>query len=152
MEVIEEVARKKSVVKTENWRKAHSQIKALLEQKFDFSEVFETKFIHHEEKNLIKKDINCIKEMDKYSKIEISVGLEIKIQDDEGEVTLSITTNLKTKYPENTSFQKSLVYFAMRSLWEKFYYGWARAKYRDSAIQLTNEVNDGIVEFLTTIK
>ena len=99
-----------------------------------------------------QKQEDCSKKMDKYTKIEMSIGLEIEINEDKGKATVSITTNLKTEYPENTAFQKSLLYFALRSLWQKFYYGELRAKYKEYAIKLTDEVNDRLIEFLTSVK
>jgi hypothetical protein len=37
-------------------------------------------------------------------------------------------------------------------MWDKIYYGWARAKFRDFAKQLSNDVNEQLIEFLSTVK
>ena len=152
MDVIEEVIRRKAEVKTDNWRRAHTQIKDLLEQKFDFSRVYEEKFVHHEEKKTLYLEIYCIANLDKYSKLKVELDIDVKTKDEEGEVSFTTIATLMTTYPENTPFKKSLFYFAMRAIWDKIYYGWARAKYRNFAIETANNVTNRITEFLATVK
>ncbi len=152
MDVIEEVVRKKTQVRTKNWRKAHSQIKDLLEKKFDFSEVYEETYKHHEEQNTMYSEIYCISTVDKYSKIKLEIDIDALIVDDTGDFTISTISTIITTYPEDTAFRKSLFYFAMRAFWDKTYYGWARAKFKKQAIEISNQVNERLIAFLGSVR
>lgn len=155
MYVEEEVSRKTSTVDVEDWEQAYNEIKNILENRFFFHRVEEEKFRHHLEKGIIVSKLNCYREADDYTTIEITIVMTIELDHPEGRsahITLDSKGEVVTRYPEETRFQRSAVYFALRSIWDKVVYGWARGKWKDEAEQLMIDVHSEIRGFMQSIE
>lgn len=155
MYVEEEVSKKTSTVDVQDWHEAYSEIKNILEHRFFFHTVQEEKFRHHQEKGIIVSKINCLREVDDYTTIEITIVLTIEMQDPESpsaSVTIDSKGEVVTRYPEESKFQRTPVYFALRSIWDKMVYGWARGKWKDETEQLMIDVHSEIRGFLQSIE
>jgi hypothetical protein len=155
MYVEEEVSRKTSTVDVEDWEQAYSEIKNILENRFFFHRVEEEKFRHHTEKGLIVSKLNCYREVDDYTTIEITIVMTIEQQSPDetaAHITLDSKGEVVTRYPERSRFQRSVIYFAIRSLWDKLVYGWARGKWKDEAQQLQIDVHSEIRGFMQSME
>lgn len=155
MYVEEEVSRKTSTVDVLDWEQAYSEIKNILENRFFFHRVEEEKFRHHMDKGIIVSKINCYREVDDYTTLEITIVMTIEQMEEDSakaHITLDSKGEVVTRYPEKTAFQRSVIYFAIRSLWDKLVYGWARGKWKDEAEQLMIDVHSEIRGFLQSIE
>lgn len=155
MYVEEEVNRKTSTVDVDDWERAYSEIKNILENRFFFHRVQEEKFRHHKGRGIIVSKINCFREMDDFTTVEISIVLTIEETNPEtgaASITLDTKGEVVTRYPEETAFQRSVIYFAIRSIWDKIVYGWARGKWKDEAEQLMIDVHSEVRGFLNSIE
>lgn len=155
MYVEEEVGRKTSTVEVVDWEQAYREIKNLLENRFFFHRVEEEKFRHHVERGLVITKINCFREVDDYTTLEITMVLTINQEgpeDKSASVTIDSKGEVVTRYPEENWFTRTVWYYALRSIWDKFIYGWARGKWKDEAEQLLIDVHSEIRGFLESIE
>jgi hypothetical protein len=147
MYVEDEVGRKTSTVDVADWEDAYMEIKDLLENRFFFEEVEEERFRHHKDKGLIVSKINAIEEEDKFTEIELTFVVTIDILE-EGSPRATVTIDSKaeviTEYPEHSAWQRSPLYYALRSIWDKLVYVWARGKYTDEGEELLVDVHSAI--------
>lgn len=144
MYVEESVGNKTSTVDVEDWEEAYMEVKNILEHRFHFEEVNEKRFRHHKDKGLVVSRIEANHEMDRYTEIEITIVLTIDLLE-QGSNRASITVDTKglvvTRYPEGSSWQRSPLYFALRSIWDKLVYGWARGRWKDEGREMVTEVH-----------
>lgn len=144
MYVEEEVGRKTSTVDVADWEDAYMEVKDILEGRFFFEEVEEERFRHHKDKGLIVSKINAIEELDKFSELEITLVLTIDILE-EGSKRATLTIDSKgeviTEYPEDSAWQRSPMYYALRSIWDKLVYGWSREKWKDEGEEKLADVH-----------
>lgn len=153
MYIEEEVGRKTSSIEVEDWERAYKEIKTILENRFLFDRVEEEKFRHHVERGLIISKVSCYMEMDDFTNIEVTLMLNIH-QDDEGlgaVITVDSKGEIVTKYPDKNGNQRSVWYYAFRSIWDKFVYGGARQKWKDDAFQVMSDVHYELRGFLEGI-
>jgi hypothetical protein len=155
MYVEEEVSRKTSTVDVRDWEQAYREVKNILENRFFFHRVEEEKFRHHMDRGIIVSKLNCYREADDFTTIEITIVMTIEQQEDDSRaahVTLDSKGEVVTRYPEKKAFQRSVIYFALRSIWDKLVYGWARGKWKDEAEQLMIDAHSEIRGFLESIE
>ncbi len=154
MYVEDEVGRKTSTVDVADWEDAYMEIKDLLENRFFFEEVEEERFRHHKDKGLIVSKINALEEKDKFTEIELTFVVTIDILE-EGSKRATVTIDSKaeviTEYPEGSTWQRSPLYYALRSLWDKLVYGWARGKYVEEGEELLVDVHAAIRGAFTSV-
>lgn len=154
MYVEEEVGRKTSTVDVADWEEAYLEIKDVLENRFFFDEVEEERFRHHKDKGLIVSKINAIEEMDRFTDIELTFVVTIDILEQGGRhatVTIDSKGEVVTEYPESSSWQKSPLYYALRSFWDKLVYGWSRGKYKDHADEQLRDVHSALRAAFTSV-
>ena len=153
MFVREEVIRKYSTLKVQEWEKAYSELKDILERGFKFDRVEERDFRHHKDRGRVESKILCHVGEDKYTEILVTMRVIIEISEDgsSAEIELRSKGEVLTEYPEETSFQNSLVYIALRSIWDKFFYGWARGKWKEECRELLNDIHSDIRRFYRTL-
>lgn len=146
MYVEEEVGHKSSKVDVEDWEDAYMEVKDILEKRFGFDRVEEEKFRHHKDKGIIVSKINVYEEKDRNTEIEITLVLTIEV--DEGSRTGTVMIDTKgevvTRYPDEGSWLRGPLYFALRSLWDKLLYGWVRGRYKDEARETMLEVHSAL--------
>lgn len=150
MEIFEEVSRRTFEIKIEDWRSFYKELVDILHNRFDFDQVEEDKFRHWMDIGKLRTEILCHKEMDKFSEIVIEIVAHVKTMDgdqNQAKVRFESKSEVKTTYPEETEFQRSLLYFAMRSIWDKLVYGWARERWRKEAKDILVNLNSALREF-----
>lgn len=137
----------------QEWEKAYAELKEILERGFKFDRVEERDFRHHKDMGRVESKILCHVGMDKYTEILLTLRPLIKISNDGSSAEIEIRSKgeVVTEYPEETSFQKSLVYITLRSLWDKFFYGWARGKWKEDCRNLLIDVHSDIRRFYRTL-
>lgn len=147
MYVEEEVGHRTATVEVSDWEEAYMEVKDILENRFLFDRVEEEKFRHHKDKGIVVSKINCYDEMDRNTEIEITVVLTIDTGgagNISGTVTIDSKGEVVTRYPEESSWQKSPFYYALRSFWDKLVYGWARGRYKDEARERLLDVHSAL--------
>lgn len=147
MYVEEEVGRKTSTVDVADWEEAYLEIKDVLENRFFFEEIEEERFRHHKDKGLIVSKINAFDEQDRFTEIKLTFVVTIDILE-EGSKRATVTIDSKgeviTEYPEDSPWQRSPIYYALRSIWDKLVYGWARGRWKDEAEELLIDVHSAL--------
>ena len=153
MFVTEEVVRKYTTLKVKDWHKAYSELKDILERGYKFTRVQEKDFRHHKDMGRVEAKIICRKEMDKYTEVQLVIRPIFEIADDGESAQIELRTRglVVTEYPEETSFQKSLVYITLRGIWDKLFYGWARGEWKEDAEELVEEVHADIRRFYRSL-
>lgn len=147
MYVEEEVGRKTSTVDVDDWEEAYMSVKDILENRFFFEKVEEERFRHHKGKGLIVSKINAIEELDRLTELEITIMLTIDVHeggDGAATVTLDSKGEVITEYPEESGWQRSPVYYALRSFWDKLVYGWSRGRWKEEGEDTLIEVHSAI--------
>ena len=93
------------------------------------------------EKFKIKWEID--KDLDKFSFYWIEVALEGEITKSSGKVKIEISGSLRTEYPQDTMWQKSLIYEFMRMIWHSTFYSSKRDEFlREGRLLLSNFINE----------
>ena len=100
--------------------------------------------------------LEYIKDMDKFTFIQIRVTLDAKIRPSEnfgkeGEATIKIEGWLRTEYPQDTLWQRSLIYEIFRTFFHKVLYKSTRKKYKEECVSLINQLQAEIKEFLNLL-
>lgn len=147
MYIEEEVGHRTATVEVEDWEDAYGEIKDILERRFMFDRVEEEKFRHHKDKGIIVSKINCYDEKDRNTEIEITVVLTIDTGgpgSKSGTATIDSKGEVVTRYPEESSWQRSPMYYALRSFWDKLVYGWVRGRYKDEAREILVNVHSSL--------
>lgn len=129
-----------------NPQKFYKEIQDLLLVAFRVSEhSIQEKEFHwtkgNPEKFKIKWEIN--KDLDKFSYYWINVELSGEASKSNGKAQIIIDGNLRTEYPQDTFWQKSLPYEMLRMLWHSIFYSSQRDTYlREGRLLLSSFVNE----------
>jgi len=154
LQITEEVLLRRDKIEVKNWKRGYQELKDILERGYDFDRIEEVKFRHHLERGMVKSVIKCYKEKDRYSHILIILRPIINVVDEEkgiAEVNLRTKGVVVTIYPEKTAWQDSILYYTLRSIWDKFVYGWAREKWKDEAEEMVVDIQVRIRQFLRSL-
>lgn len=153
MHVEEEVGHHETVVDVEDWETAYTEIQDILERRFDFDHVEERRFLHHKDMGNVVSRIEVEEEMDDYTDMVIEFVLTFDLMEDGRAATLTIESRAEvvTEYPEESSWQRSPLYFALRSFWDKLVYGWARGRWEEETRDTMIEAHDSIRGALKTV-
>ncbi|MBN2202789.1 MAG: hypothetical protein JW700_01190 [Candidatus Aenigmarchaeota archaeon] len=93
------------------------------------------------EKFKIKWELN--KDLDKFSFYWVEVSLEGEASGSSGSAQISVEGALRTEYPQDTKWQKSLLYEFLRMLWHSSFYSSKRDEYlREGRYLLSSFVNE----------
>lgn len=154
MYIEEEVGRRTSTVDVADWEQAYMEIKDVLENRFFFEEVEEERFRHHKDKGLIVSKVNAIEEKDDFTEIELTFVITIDILEQGSKratVTIDSKAEVITEYPEGSSWQRSPLYYALRSFWDKLVYQWSREKWKEEGAELLVDVHSALRAAFTSI-
>jgi hypothetical protein len=69
------------------------------------------------------------KDLDRFSYLWIEVKLDGHVSKSKGEADVSIEGAIRTEYPQDTIWEKSLFYEMLRMLWHSTFYHGKRAEY-----------------------
>jgi len=99
---------------------------------------------------------DVIKDMDRFSFIQITVSIKGTMKPSkefgkEGSVTINIDGILRTEYPQDTLWQRSLIYELFRAFYHKVIYEDTRKKYKQECINLINQIYSSLKEFLNVL-
>jgi hypothetical protein len=143
-----------------NPQAAYYQAKKLLAQitKVPENEIIERDFTWRregEEENF-SVTFDVIKDMDRFSFIQISISMKGKIKPSkefgkEGSLSITIEGVLRTEYPQDTLWQRSLIYEMFRTFYHKFIYEDARKKYKQECVDIMNQIYSSLKEFLNVL-
>lgn len=114
-------------MKVEHPQQAYSEMRDLLENRMAFDHVEEEKYYNDVDGDMIRTKISTVEFLDGETAEELDIYF--KINKASGEVDVQVKGRLKTHYPEDYSWQKTIWYYAYRSLYDKFLYGGVREGY-----------------------
>lgn len=93
------------------------------------------------EKFKIKWELN--KDLDKFSFYRIEASLEGSVSGSKGNAKVVIEGSLRTEYPQDTMWQKSLFYEFMRMIWHSTFYSSKRDEFmREGRYLLSSFINE----------
>ncbi len=138
MEIEEEVSRKRQTIKVEDPEQAYPEVRDLLINRMSFDHVSEDKYFNDVEEGKIRTKIETTEGYDRYT-VEL-IEIFLTIDKNSRELDLQIKSNLITEYPDHYSYQKTLWYYAYRSLFDKFLYGGVRHAYEPDVEHKTDEI------------
>ena len=143
-----------------NPQAAYYQAKKILSQitKVPEGEIIERDFSWRKDGDEESFSVNfdVIKDMDKFSFIQIMVSVKGKAKPSkefgkEGSVTINIDGILRTEYPQDTLWQRSLIYELFRTFYHKIIYEDVRKKYKQECVNLMNQLYTSLKEFLNVL-
>jgi hypothetical protein len=79
------------------------------------------------------------KPLDKWSYLWLEISLEGKASKGSGDATVVLEGALRTEYPQDTLWEKSLLYEIMRVFWHRTFYTATRTRYHDEGRRLMSE-------------
>lgn len=134
MEIVEEVHRARQEIEVKRPDSALKEFKDLLEHEFSHVE---------EEKHVKKPDEETgrfvtERHMDQFTHEELEIFISVNYS--EAEISLQIKGKLLTHYPEDYIHQKTVWYYAYRTLYDKFLYGNAREGFIPNVEEKTEEL------------
>lgn len=146
MEIEEEITRRRQTIELEDPEQAYAELRDLLSTRMSFDHVAEEKYFNDVDEGIVRARVETMEEFDRYSKELLE--LYIKIDKNKGELDLQIKGLIVTEYPEHYSYQKSLWYYAYRSLFDKFLYGEVRHGYIPAVEEKTDTVMQRVRDLL----
>lgn len=138
MDIVEEVARRRVTIELDDPEQAYPEIRDLLERRMSFDEVVEDKYFHDVEDGTVRSRITTVEGYDMFTVEEIEIYLFIS--KNQRELDVQIKAKLVTTYPEKYSFQKTLWYYAYRSMYDKFLYGSVREEFEPAVEHKADEL------------
>jgi hypothetical protein len=90
----------------------------------------------------IKWTVN--KDLDKFSYYWIEIGLSGQTSGGTGTATVSIDGALRTEYPQDTFWQRSLIYEFIRMFWHSTFYGAKRDEYLKDGRRMLSQFIDNL--------
>jgi len=139
---------------------AYYQAKKILSQvtRVPENEIIERDFSWKKdgEEESFSVNLDVIKDMDRFSFIQISVSMKGKTRPSkefgkEGNLSITIEGVLRTEYPQDTLWQRSLIYEMFRAFYHKFIYEDARKKYKEECVNMMNQLYASLKEFLNVL-
>ena len=146
MEIVEEVERRRQTIVVEDDDSAYSELKSLLDDRMSFGHVHEEKYFNDVEEGLIRARIKTVEGFDKFTHEELEI--HVTINPEENEMDLQVKSKLLTHYPEKFSYQRTVWYYAYRSLFDKFLYGSVREGYEGAVEDKMENLMDRVRETL----
>lgn len=126
MHITEEVARRRLTLKIDDPEQIYSSLKMLLEDRMKFSSVNEEKYYNDVDGRDIRAKISTVFGMDHLTHENMEIFLHIDRE--ASEMDIQLKAKLITAYPDD-GWKESLLYYAYRSLYDKFLYGETREGY-----------------------
>ena|SRR3990172_8461775 len=82
------------------------------------------------------------KDLDRFTYLWIEIKLEGNVSKSEGQANISVEGAIRTEYPQDTIWQKSLFYEMLRTFWHSTFYQPKRHEYiREGRRMMSNFVN-----------
>lgn len=148
MDIIEEAGRRRQTIVLDNPDVAYSELRDLLESRMSFDHVHEEKYYNDVEEGKVRARLNTIEGFDRFTREKLEI--HITIDPEKGEMDLQVKGMLVTEYPEKFSYQKTVWYYAYRSLYDKFLYGSVREGYEHAVEDKLENLMQRVRETLET--
>ncbi|MFB6075625.1 MAG: hypothetical protein ABEK17_00625 [Candidatus Aenigmatarchaeota archaeon] len=140
-----------------NPHKIYGEVKTILEDRIKMDDVNEENYEHTKgaDKEEVKVELEATKSLDKFSKIVIEVTTETELkpvhkEDIEyvGKIEIEAEGKVVTEYPQESAIQKSILWDAFRSFYEKTLYGDIKDNYKDMRDKYMRTLRDEVKSFL----
>ncbi len=140
-----------------NPQRIYPAIKKMMAEIFgaDEKDVVESKFYWDRSagKEEFSISLDLIIDLDKFTFIHVSVDIDGHAKPSEkfgkeGEVFLKITGRLRTEYPQDTVWQRSIIYEYFRMFFHNLIYKSTRQKYLEMCVALMNRFYEELRKFL----
>ncbi len=122
-----------------------------------------------EEKDVIEREVfwnpdgsfkvafEVVKDLDKFSFMQFNIDLDGVAKPSrefgkEGSVKIKIEALLRTEYPQDTIWQRSLFYEIFRVFYHKIVYDKIRAKYKEQCAQLAKNFQEALKSFFNVLR
>ncbi len=142
MEIEEQVVQRRQVITLDSPEQAYPEMRDLLANKMSFNSVSEEQYFNDVEQQKIRSKIETMDVFDRYTSEKLEIYLTI--DKSKGEMELQIQGHLITEYPSSYSYQKTLWYYAYRSIFDKFLYGHVRHGYEGAVEEKTETLVEEI--------
>lgn len=146
MDIVEEVARRRTTIALDDPHSAYPEIRDLLERRMSFDDVVEERYYNDVDEGIIRTRIKTLEFFDARSREELEIY--IYISKPERELDIQIKAKVVTEYEVDLKWKRSLWYYAYLSLYDKLLYGKVRHKYVDAvegkADQLLERVRNNV--------
>ncbi|MFO7793508.1 MAG: hypothetical protein R6V35_00845 [Candidatus Nanohaloarchaea archaeon] len=146
MKIVEEVERRRQTIVVEDAESAYSELRDLLDSKMSFDHVAEEKYFNDVDEGKIRAKIVTEEGFDKFTAENLEI--HVTITPAKNEVDFQIKSKLVTEYPEKFAYQKTIWYYAYRSLFDKFLYGGVRHGYEHAVEEKLETLMERIRETL----
>ena len=124
MDIVEEVARRRTTIALEDPHSAYPEIRDLLERRMGFDDVVEERYYNDIDEGVIRTRIKTKEFYDARSREELDIY--VFISKPQRELDIQIKAKLITTYEVEAKWKRSLWYYAYLSLYDKFLYGKVR--------------------------
>ena len=146
MDIVEEVARRRTTIALDDPHRAYPEIRDLLERRMGFDDVVEEKYYNDVDEGIIRTRIVTKEYYDARSHEQMDIY--IYISKPERELDIQIRAKLVTDYNVEVKWKRSLWYYAYLSLYDKFLYGKVRHGHvdgvEDKADQLLERIRSNV--------
>lgn len=161
---VQEQSNVKPNIKAKNVPNPHniySEIMNILVDRINISknDINEEKYEHSKkEVEKVHTEIEATKPMDKFTSIvlEIEINMTLKpIHKEEieyvGDLSIQIAGFVRTDYPQDTALQKSILWNAFRSFYEKALYGDIKGDYMNLCTKYVRNLRDELKRYLNLL-
>lgn len=140
-----------------NPHKVYAEIEDIIEYRIGIEDINEEKYEHKKggKEEEVHVEIEAVKPLDKFTKIVISVEIDTTLkpvhkEDIEyiGNIEIEAEGKVRTEYPQETALQKSILWDAFRSFYEKTLYGDIKENYMKMCNKYMRTLRDEIKSFL----
>lgn len=146
MDIVEEVARRRTTIGLNDPHSAYPEIRDLLERRMSFDDVVEEKYYNDVDEGIIRSRIKTVEYYDARSKEEMDIYLFISKP--QNELDIQIKAKIITTYEVESPWKRSLWYYAWLSLYDKLLYGKVRHEHvegvEEKADQLLERVRNNV--------
>lgn len=150
------------VKKLPNPHHAYKEIQNIMEKVgIHEDDITEEKY-HHEKgggAEVVFTKFRGKKKLDIYSKIEIIAEVLIKMKsvnkkdiDYLGDIEIKLKAKVITEYPQESRLQKSILWNALRGIYEKIIYGGVREEYKKLRDSYLNKINRNIKSYFRLLE
>ena len=92
------------------------------------------------------------KDMDVFTYIYVRVDLSVEGSEKTGKAAIKIKSYLKTEYPQDTIWQRSIIYEMLRTFWHRVFYRRKREEYAEECRHLVIYFEKRVKEFLIKLR
>ncbi len=90
--------------------------------------------------------------LDTFSYITVEIDLRGFVTENEGRATIIIKPRLITEYPQDTIWQQSILYEALRRMWHKLFYHHRRMEYLNMGKELVISFESSLKHFAEALR